>query len=118
MKKKTVNKNIKKEIPVEIKVLFGKFCVFSAILDIILLIFMPFALKKISVFFAIVTLLIFLFVYCLMLRDLLKKRQHFMSDFAVLMIVFTFFSFSILFLKIIGLTWNFLYFLYNTWYNC
>ena len=118
MKKKKVDKKIKKEIPVEVKSLFGKFYVFSIILDLILLIFMPFALKKISRFFAILTLLMFLIIYYFMLKDFFKKRQHFFSDFIVLMMIFTFFSFSILFLKIIGLTWNFLYFLYNTWYNC
>ena len=115
MKKKKVDKKIKKEIPVEVKTLFGKFYVFSIILDLILLIFMPFALKKISTFFAILSLLVFLIIYYFfflvffiiyyfMLKDFFKKRQHFFSDFIVLMMIFTFFSFSILFLKIIGLT--------------
>ena len=90
MKKKKVDKKIKKEIPVEVKSLFGKFYVFSIILDLILLIFMPFALKKISTFFAILTLLMFLIIYCFMLKDFFKKRQHFFSDFIVSFLLMSF----------------------------
>lgn len=104
-KTKKIKKNvkIKKEIPDEIKIIFGKFYVYSLIIVIILLLF-PLILKSTSVGFLVLIFLLLLCFYLGILKNTFKKKGKFSSILLVFMVFLTFFAFSLALLKILGLT--------------
>ena len=79
--------NLKREIPDEIKVLFGKFYVFSFVYILFFLILIPFVLgrffHKVSIGLLIFWLSIF---YIYMIIDVNKKRKSFTSSIFVFLI--------------------------------
>ena len=73
------NKNVLLEIPKHIKVLYGKFYVFTGILFIFLLIYPFLILKHISLITNIGILLLMPAFYIIMVVEVLKKRETYRS---------------------------------------
>ena len=102
-KNKEEKENIKKEIPAEIKMAFGKFYTYS-IGIILLLIFIIIFVKKLSLWFLITFMILSLVFYGFILFNLLKQKKKFMSSFLVFDIFVFVLVYSLLLLKIIGLS--------------
>ena len=80
-------KQLKKEIPDEIKVLFGKFYVFSFIYILFFLVLLPYLLAKFFHKVSIALLIFWLVVfYVYMVIDVNKKRKTFTSTIFVFLI--------------------------------
>lgn len=102
-KKKHNKKKLKNEIPDEIKILFGKFYVYSLII-ILILVFFPFILNSTSIEFSIFIFLVLICFYLSILKNIFKKKEKFTSILFVFMMFLTFLLFSIVLLKIFSLT--------------
>ena len=103
MNKKEEKENIKKEIPLEIKKAFGKFYTYS-IAIILLMVFVIFFVKKLSIWFLVAFLILSLLFYGYILFNLLKQKKKFMSTFMIFDIFVFVLVYSLLLLKIIGLS--------------
>lgn len=94
-------KEIKKEIPDEIKVLFGKFYVFSFAYILFFLVLLPYVLArfchKVSIGLLIFWLIVF---YAYMVIDVNKKRKTFTSTIFVFLIFLVAISVSFSIIKI------------------
>ena len=115
-KNKEKKKDVKKEIPGEIKLAFGKFYTYSVGIILLLLLVIILA-KKLSSWFLITFMILTLVFYGYILFNLLKQKKKFMSSFMVIDILVFVLVYSLLLLKIIGISWKNLSFLYNTCYN-
>ena len=102
-KEKETKKDIKKEIPNEVKQAFGKFYTFSIVL-VLLTLFVMIFVKKLELWFLITFLVIALGFYIYMLFNLFKNRNRFMSSFVILDIMVFVIVYSLLLLKILGLS--------------
>ena len=100
---KKEQKKIKKEIPNEVKIAFGKFYSYSFVL-ILLNIVILFLMSKLKLWFMITYLVIALGFYCYMLFNLFMKKNRFMSTLVVLDILVFVLVYSLILLKIIGLS--------------
>jgi len=93
MKKKD-NKEYKKALPNEIKVLFGRFSLFSIIIILFVGILFPLLIMdNISLFSKIAILIVLLIYYVYMVIDVLRKKKNFNSPIFVLLIVLVGLSF-------------------------
>ena len=91
----------KKEIPEEIKVLFGKFYVFSFVYILFFLVLLPFVLAKFCHKVSIALLMFWLAAfYAYMVIDVNKKRKTFTSTIFVFLIYLVAISFSFSIIKI------------------
>lgn len=100
MKKK--NKEYKDALPNEIRVLFGKFYVFSFILILFLGIIFPFLLVDNISLFSEIGILVFLFAfYVYVVIDVIKKKKSFTSTIFVLLIVLVLMCFIACIIKLI-----------------
>lgn len=98
-KKKNISKEMNKAIPNDIKVLFGKFYLFSVIYLIFFLIIYPFILVKIVTRLSSIILFCLLTVfYVYMIVDVQRNKKTYNSIFYVILItlVFMAISFSII----------------------
>ena len=100
---KQEQKKIKKEIPNEVKLAFGKFYSYSLVL-ILLNIVVLLLVSKLKLWFLITFIIISIGFYGYILFNLFKKRNHFMSSFIVLDILVFVLVYSLLLLKILGLS--------------
>ena len=100
---KKEQKKIKKEIPNEVKIAFGKFYSYSFVLIIINIVIL-FLISKLKLWFMITYLVISLWFYCYMLFNLFKNKNRFMSSLVVLDILVFVLVYSLILLKIIGLS--------------
>ena len=88
MKKKNTSKELKKNIPNEIKVEFGKFFIFSIILFIFLGIIYPLVIVKYCSIYTKIGVLVFsILFYGYMVFMLFKKKKSFMSLFVPISII-------------------------------
>lgn len=88
MSKKEIMMQIKKSIPDDIKILFGKFYVFSFFYIIFFFGLYPFwIVNKVSWGFSIVLFIILILFYGYMIRDVLKKKGNFLSTLFVVLIL-------------------------------
>ena len=94
---------IKKEISAEIKLAFGKFYTYS-IGIVIMLLFVIIFVKKLSLWFLITFMVLVLLFYLFILFNLFKQKKKFMSSFMVFDIFVFVLVYSLLLLKIIGLS--------------
>ncbi len=101
-KNREVKEELKKEIPNDIKVAFGKFYTYSIGIILFLLFVMIFA-KKLSLWFLITFMILILFFYGFILFNLLRQKKKFMSSFMILDIFIFVLVYSLLLLKIIGI---------------
>lgn len=86
-KKKKKVEEIKKEIPEEIKVLFGKFYVFSFIYILFFLLLLPLVLAKhLNKVFLVLLFFWLIAFYVYMVIDVNKKRKNFTSSIFVFLI--------------------------------
>lgn len=98
---KNLKKEINKSIPDEIKVLFGKFYLFSFCYLIFFFILYPFWLiNKVSTLFSIILIIILILFYLYMIVDVCKKRGNFLSTLFVLLIMFVFMGISFSIIKL------------------
>ena len=102
-KNKEVENTIKKEIPNDIKVAFGKFYTYS-IGIILLMLFVMLFINKLSMWFLISFIIIILGFYGFVIFNLFKQKKKFMSSFLILDIIVFALVYSFLVLKIIGLS--------------
>ena len=100
---KQEQKKIKKEIPNEVKLAFGKFYSYSFVL-ILLNIVILLLVSKLKLWFLITFIIISIGFYGFMLFNLFKKKNHFMSSFVILNILVFALIYSLLLLKILGLS--------------
>ena len=99
--RKELIKEIKKNIPDEIKILYGKYYFFCLLLIIFLgLLFPLFIFKFVSFIFSIVLLLLLFVLYILMIVDVIKHKNNFESLYFVLSIFITIFCFIVSFCKL------------------
>ncbi len=102
-KNREVKEEIKKEIPNDIKVAFGKFYTYS-IGIILFMLFVIIFIKKLSTWFLITFLALVLIFYGYIIFNLFRQKKKFMSSFVVLDILVFALVYSLLVLKIIGLS--------------
>lgn len=91
-KTKKEKREYKNEIPIEIRILFGKFYVFSILLSIFLGVGYQFILDKISFISSLLLLIVVLVFYIYMFIDLIKHKKNFMSSVVVFCLLFFFSS--------------------------
>lgn len=103
MKKIKNKEKLNEEIPIEIKESFGKFFFYSIIMDLFIVMVICMVYKYLSFYFKIIVMLLILVIYLAMLRDLMKKRKHFMSSSLVISILITAIVYSLAVLKIFAL---------------
>lgn len=76
-KKITINKKSDNAIPNEIKIIFGKFYVFSIIYIIFFFVLFPFMImKRISMISSFLIILFLILFYIYMIVDVYKKRKN------------------------------------------
>jgi hypothetical protein len=94
MKKKKNNTEYKASLPDEIKVLFGKFYIFSFILIIFLGILFPFIImERISSISRVMILVVLFLFYVYVVYDVTKKKKSFNSTIYILLITLVIASF-------------------------
>ena len=94
MKKKKNNKEYKVSLPDDIKVLFGKFYLFSFILIIFLSILFPFVImNRISNISRVMILVVLFLFYVYVIYDVVKKKKGFNSTIFILLITLVLASF-------------------------
>lgn len=84
-------KNYKKAIPVEVRVAFGKYYIFSFIISLFLGIVYQFIISKISFISGLLLLLFSLLFYIYIFIDFLNNKNHFMSStviFCIMVFIF------------------------------
>lgn len=106
MKKKSKKKELKKlyktEIPDEIKVLFGKFYIFSIIYLIFFLVIFPFCLlERISLLNLLAILLFLSLFYIWIIVDVFKKKKNFSSNLFVILLISVILAISFSIVKLI-----------------
>lgn len=90
-----VNKIVNKEIPNEIKILFGKFYLFSFIYIIFFAVIYPFLLLKVITELSSIILFIFLIMfYIYMIIDVKKKKKTYNSTMYMILILLVLVSIS------------------------
>ena len=72
---KKVKNSIKSEIPKEIKIVFGKFYIFSIFIFILLLMYPFFIMKYISIYSNVAIVIVLPVWYLLMIIDVVRKRE-------------------------------------------
>ncbi len=88
-------KQYKNEIPDDIRILFGKFYVFSFIYLIFFLIIYPFILIKSFSLINLVLIISFLTIfYLFIVIDVIKKKKQFRSNLFILLIILVFIAIS------------------------
>lgn len=88
-------KQYKNEIPDDIRILFGKFYVFSFIYLIFFLIIYPFILIKSFSLINLVLIISFLSIfYLFIVIDVIKKKKQFRSNLFILLIILVFIAIS------------------------
>ncbi len=93
--KNTKQKKIKKEIPDEIKILYGRFYVYSLIYIIFFGLIYPFLLiKSLSVLSSIIIFMGLGIFYIYIIRDVLKKKGRFNSTLFALFVLMVVMSLS------------------------
>lgn len=104
--KKVKNNNrreYKKKIPEEIKVLFGKFYVYSFVISLFFFIVYPFWLVKCLSKWSLIGILVVSFIFYLsILYDVKKKKKHFSSSIFMVLIFIVFSSFLFSLAKLVG----------------
>lgn len=94
-KKITINKKIDTAIPNEIKILFGKFYVFSIIYIIFFSVLFPFVImKRISMISSFLIILFLAVFYIYMIVDVYKKKKEYNSTVYMMLIVLVLVSIS------------------------
>ena len=103
MKKKRTSKEYKESLPNEIRVLFGKFYVFSFILIVFLGIIFPFiVMDRISFISRILVLVVLFIFYTYVVIDVIRKKKSFTSTIFILLITLVLASFVTSIIKMIG----------------
>lgn len=88
MKKVKGNKKeYKKSIPVEVRIAFGKYYIFSFIISLFLGIIYQFIVSKISFISGLLLLIFSLLFYIYIFIDFLNNKNHFMSSMVILCIM-------------------------------
>ena len=110
-KKIKVNKvdNVKKkliEIPDDIKVLYGKFYIFTGVMFIFLLLYPFLIMPDINMITNIGILLMMPIFYIIMVVEVLKKRMTYRSLLFVLWVVLFFVTYVVSLVKFIIFTWK------------
>lgn len=91
--KKKINNEYKKEIPLDIKILFGKFYFFSFLYLLFFFFLFPlFLMKHISIYSTIGIFIVFIVFFIYIIYDLLKKKKNFQSSLFLPLCVFMLFS--------------------------
>lgn len=85
---KKVKNSIKSEIPKEIKIVFGKFYIFSIFIFILLLMYPFFIMKYISIYSNVAIVIVLPVLYLLMIIDIVRKREVYRSSLFPLFIIF------------------------------
>ena len=85
-------KEYKKSIPIEIRVAFGKYYIFSFIISLFLGIVYQFIVSKISFISGLLLLIFSLLFYIYIFIDFLNNKNHFMSSMVILCIMVFIFS--------------------------
>ena len=102
MKKKDKSK-IKENIPVEIKVLFGKFTFFSIIIILLLAVVYPFIVLNYFSIYSQIGLLVFVVLfYGYMIFNLIRKKKNFMSMLVPILIALVVLVLILDIIKLIG----------------
>ena len=103
-KEKKRNKELmKKEIPDNIKVVFGKYYLFSFIYILFLTVVFPFFLvSRINLVVSIVVLIILFIFYIYIVIDVIRKKKTYSSYIFVLLIILVILSFILSIMKLIS----------------
>ena len=86
-KEKKIKKEYKSSIPVEIRVLFGKFYIFSILLSLFLGVGFQFMVERISFISSLLLLIFCLLFYIYIFIDFLNRKKNFMSTMIVFCII-------------------------------
>ena len=98
---KKINKEYINNIPYDIKVLFGKFFVFSIVYILLFsLIFPLIIIKYISFIFSIIFISLMLIIYLYMIFDVIKHKNKYNSSNFIILIVLVLTSILYSFIKI------------------
>ena len=101
-KKKEIKKQYKTEVPDNIKILFGKFYIFSILYLIFFLIIYPFVLIGRFSLLNLIAILIFLGLFYLwIIIDVLKKKKEYSSNTFIILLIGVILAISLSIVKLL-----------------